>query len=240
MLEHVSFDEQLQYWLEGWQWVEVLDRPVECWLRQVLDALVTRGVTLDRGSAGAAFPDLPAPASAAVNLDELFALARFTDQMWPVKAAEAPTGSPTRALRDLGAPQDDVLHRFPVGSRVQIRLEIEHDTNLLLLDRGPSGTLYCLCPSAFAPWPRLGVGRDVLPQPGARYRSFLVTGQPGREHLLALLSEAPLPFDWMSRDPRFPARPLDSADVEALIRILRALPPESWVALSTYFETVTT
>jgi hypothetical protein len=122
---------------------------------------------------------------------------------------------------------------------VQIRLEIEHDTNLLLLDRGPSGTLYCLCPSAFAPWPQLGEGRHVLPQPGARYTSFLVTGKPGREHLLAILSDAPLPFDWMPRDPRFPARPVDSADVEALINILRTLPPESWVALSTYFETAT-
>jgi len=32
LLEPVSFPEQVEYWLEGWQWIEVLDRLPADWL----------------------------------------------------------------------------------------------------------------------------------------------------------------------------------------------------------------
>jgi hypothetical protein len=41
LLEPTNFPEQLQYWLEGWQWIEVLDRPVTVWLPEVLTALAS-------------------------------------------------------------------------------------------------------------------------------------------------------------------------------------------------------
>jgi len=34
-----NYPEQVQYWLEGWQWIEVLDRPAAQWLPRVLQAL---------------------------------------------------------------------------------------------------------------------------------------------------------------------------------------------------------
>jgi hypothetical protein len=39
LLEPISFPEQLEYFLEGWQWIDVLDRPPEEWLPQILPAL---------------------------------------------------------------------------------------------------------------------------------------------------------------------------------------------------------
>jgi hypothetical protein len=236
LVERVSFDEQLQYWLEGWQWVEVLDWPVEYWLPKVLAALAARGVELTRPPSSSEASKI-SQSRARTDIDELFALARFTDQIWPVKADPTTIG-PVRALRDLGAPQDDVLHQFPIGSHLRIQLEVHADANLVLLDRGPSGTLYCLCPSAFAPQQRFARGRHLLPQVGGRLPTFVVSGKPGREHLLAILSEELLPFDWMPKDPRTPAHVLSANDVAALTTTLRELPANSWCALSTYFDTI--
>jgi len=39
MLESVSFPEQLEYWLEGSQWLEILDRSDKKWLPPVLRAV---------------------------------------------------------------------------------------------------------------------------------------------------------------------------------------------------------
>ncbi len=60
--------------------------------------------------------------------------------------------------------------------------------HLLLLDEGPEGIIYCLCPSHFAPDTRLQPGCNLLPQRGARYDSFVVTGKPGQKHLLEFLA----------------------------------------------------
>lgn len=68
---------------------------------------------------------------------------------------------------------------------MRLAIEAARAGHLLLLDEGPEGILYCLCPSHFAPDTRLSVGYCELPQAGSRYDSFVVTGQPGREHLLA-------------------------------------------------------
>lgn len=44
LLEPVQFPEQVQYFLEGWQWVEVLDEPESVWLPTLLKALSRMGV----------------------------------------------------------------------------------------------------------------------------------------------------------------------------------------------------
>jgi predicted ATPase/Flp pilus assembly protein TadD len=44
LLDRVEFPEEIQYWLEGWQWIEVLDSPPEGWLPGVLQALDRSGV----------------------------------------------------------------------------------------------------------------------------------------------------------------------------------------------------
>ena len=43
LLEPVEFPDELEYQLEGWQWVEVLGQPPDLWLPQVMHALARLG-----------------------------------------------------------------------------------------------------------------------------------------------------------------------------------------------------
>jgi hypothetical protein len=261
-----KYPEQVQYWLEGWQWIEVLDRPAAKWLPHVLQALAGTGVKSNptalpspgadvaggwlswfgrllgrnRQEVPNAVPAQPIarPTPLAQGLEGLRALARFTDQIWPVPADRVHRGITRSGLRDLGAPQDDVQHGHRLGSRVCLAIESDRTGHLLLLDEGPSGKIYCLCPSSFAPDTRLAVGRTYLPQRGARYDAFEVSGQPGREHLLAILTDEPLGLDWMPNDQNVPARVLSPADINTLLARLRELEGDRWTALSTYFDVI--
>jgi predicted ATPase len=64
LLEAVQFPEQVQYFLEGWQWVEVLDRPEQVWLLALVKALTRLGVE-PRGQA-ATRADAPHPTAVPV------------------------------------------------------------------------------------------------------------------------------------------------------------------------------
>lgn len=241
LLEPVSFPEQLEYWLEGWQWTEVLERPVAAWRPAVLQALAWAGVSSAVGSgAVVAPPALARPAEK--GLAGLLAAAQFTDQFWPLPVESgAARGQARTVLRDLGAPQDGVRRRFRVGERVRLALESERAGYLLVLDWGASGTVYCLCPSWFAPDQRLAAGCGYLPQVGSRYDAFTVTGQPGREQVLAIISDEPLGLDWLppaAQQRQTPARVLTEADIEDVRRRLQSLEADRWVALATYFEVI--
>jgi hypothetical protein len=121
---------------------------------------------------------------------------------------------------------------------VALAIELETSGHLLLLDEGPEQILYCLCPSRFAPETTLPIGRSYLPQTGSRYDAFVVSGKPGREDLVAIISEQPLVKDWLPADERLPAKTLSEADVAQLLQTLQQLPATSWIALSTYFDVI--
>lgn len=231
-LEPVQYSEQVEYWLAGSQWIDVHSVDESEWLPRVGAAIHALG----GAAAGAPALPVPVPAPADHEMDRLWRLARYTDRLWPVPATGAPTAS--ARLRDLGAPQDDVQHGFPIGSGVELRLESDADGHLLLLDRGATGNIYCLCPSLFAPDTRICRGTTALPAPGSPYRHFVATGQPGREDLLAIVTRDPLPLDWGSHDRRAPARRLSADDLRDLARLLQGLPPDAWTAIATYFDVV--
>jgi hypothetical protein len=226
LLEKVSYHEQVAYWLIGWQYVELFNLPLDTAVAKIVSGLRAIGIS---GEAG-----LP-PRDSRSELDLLWSGARLTDQIWPVPA-EART--PLRSgLRDLGAPQEEARHAFPLGGRLRIVIESDRDTNLLLLNKGTTGKLYCLCPSAFAPQQRLQKGLNSLPQPQSPHTSFAVTGVTGREHLLAVLSDEPIGQQWnVAAGDRLPARTLTDGDVSELVQRLRAIPGDRWIALATYFE----
>ncbi|MHB8573801.1 MAG: AAA family ATPase [Dehalococcoidia bacterium] len=62
LLEPIAFPEQVQYFLEGWQWVELLDQPESVWLPVLLKALARLGVS-GAASGVAREPSSPAAAS---------------------------------------------------------------------------------------------------------------------------------------------------------------------------------
>jgi hypothetical protein len=67
----------------------------------------------------------------------------------------------------------------------------------------------------------------------------VVTGKPGREHLLAIITDESLGLDWLPTDPKKePARVLKQVDIDALLARLRNLEGDRWTALSTYFDVV--
>lgn len=232
-----NYPEQLEYWLEGCQWIEVLDRPAEHWLPHTLQALANAGVRSNQVSV-ATSDTVIVPHKPVQGLSGLRSLARFTDQIWPMPANSVQRSSSRDVMRDLGAPQDDVQHGQRLGNRVCLAIESDRSGHLLLLDEGPTGKIYCLCPSAFAPNTELAKGRTYLPQQGARYDSFVVSGRPGREHLLAIVTDEPLGLDWMPSDPKIPAREVSPSDIELLLTKLRSLDGDRWTALSTYFDVI--
>jgi hypothetical protein len=44
LLEPTIFPQEIEYWLEGYQWVEILDRPQEEWLPRVIQSLKKLGI----------------------------------------------------------------------------------------------------------------------------------------------------------------------------------------------------
>jgi hypothetical protein len=244
LLSETSFPEQVEYWLEGWQWIAVLDLHPKQWLPPLLESLRRAGVRVLRrpvAEPGQVTQEpikmsMTNPIPVSNGLEGLRRVARFTDRIWPVAVNTSGSCPAEKVLRDLGAPQDEVQHAFPLGSRVRIAFESDRKGHLLLVNEGTSGRAYCLCPSAFAPSTEVSIGLSHLPQAGARLESFAVTGLPGREHLLAVISDEPLGLAWMSNDPRVPARVLSTSDISDLLGRIRSFPPGSWVALSTYFD----
>lgn len=246
LLEPVSFPEQVEYFLEGVQWIEVLDRPAGEWLPRILRALSKAGVACSSSTEFSALISAPSASSklstgplpqTRANLASLRALASFNDCIWPIAADSIPPGQRTpTSFRGLGAPQKDVQRTYQIGSRLGIAIYAQRAGHLLLIDQEYEGNIYCLCPSWFAPNTRINQGMNYLPQPNLRYQSFELSGQPGREQLLAIISDEPLDLDWMTTDANSPSRELNSEDVESLLTHLLQLNPASWVALATYFD----
>jgi hypothetical protein len=115
-------------------------------------------------------------------------------------------------------------------------IEWDQEAHLLLLDDGPEGKCYCLCPSWFVPDTRIHPGLNLLPPESASCEPFVLTGTPGREHLLAIITDKPLELGWMPPDPQVPARVLDQGDIDRLVSVIQSLEPGSWVALATYCD----
>jgi hypothetical protein len=228
LLEQTTYYEQVEYWLTGWQYVTLYNQALDLAVSKIVDGLRVAGV------AGGT----PTSSHEQNNdLEVLWSGARLTDQIWPIPADAHP---PKRTgLRDLGAPQDNAQHAYPLGSHLRLVVECDRESYLLLLNKGTSGKLYSLCPSLFAPQQRLQRGLNTLPQAASQYPSFAVTGVPGREHLLAILSDEPVGAQWMPATPTAaPALLLGDQDVDQLVRTLRTTPGDRWVALATFFEIV--
>lgn len=223
LLEAPSQTDQLDYWLEGAQWVEVLDRPAEQWLPGLVHSI--SGLLAERQGA------------AQKHLKGLMHFARMTDQFRPVPAEWLERRPNLGKRRGLGAPQTQTRRRYRIGDHVCLSLEVERPGHLLLLDEGPEGVVFCLSPSRFVPRTAVEPGLVCLPLADAENPTFEVSGIPGREQLLAILSDQPLFAEWMP-DSAEPARKLTKGELLELEEVLRQLDPQSWTAHATFFDVV--
>jgi hypothetical protein len=158
LLAPISFPEQIEYWVEGRQWIEILSHPPEVWLPRVQESLraainSTPDLQNDRQNKTSDKPILRDR-----GLADLRAQAGFTDRIWPLSAEHARAGASDKVFRGMGAPQEHARRAHRIGSRVSLAIELEREGHLLLLDEGPEGLVYCLCPSWFAPETRLFAG----------------------------------------------------------------------------------
>jgi serine/threonine protein kinase len=207
-------------------------------------------VTLDLGSQPSALTfssrGLGAkPANRAVeSFERLWSNATFSDRIWPVTlefvnqqgALQQGPGMGKKSLRGLGSKPRRVQYAYPLGSELCLTFDIKRGGYLTLLDEGPEGIVYCLCPSRFAPDSLLEAGRFYFPQEGSSFRAFELSGAAGKEKLLAIISDEPLGLDWLPKDAETPSRELSSDDIESLFARLQRLGEGRWTALSSYFE----
>jgi hypothetical protein len=119
-------------------------------------------------------------------------------------------------LLDLGSEYQDCVR---LGSNIRFKVNLENAGYLLLLDKGTSGKVYCLCPSGYAPEPHLPGGLTVLPQSCSSRKSIKVTGNVGLEQLVAVIAKDKPAFDWLQEGSQAPLKLRE----DHLIRLLEYL-----------------
>jgi TIR domain-containing protein/uncharacterized protein DUF4384 len=223
--------------LIGIHYLEVTPETVEEKLPQICKALARVGVSCPGYgvNAGGVSPQPPA-LKPLESLGRLMALAAWTEFIRPVRPVVKRT---TRGVtRDLGGLPPEPSNSFRLNEWVSLEIETDRPGHLLLLDVGPTGKVYCLCSSRFAPDTLLPQGKSYLPQDGSPWEAFYLSGSPGTERLLAILTDEPLDLDWIPTDPQVPARVLDQADIDMLLNRLHGLEEGRWMALATSFDVV--
>jgi hypothetical protein len=86
---------------------------------------------------------------------------------------------------------------FPLNSKIRFEVNLDSAGYLLLLEKGTSGKMWCLCPSGFAPELRHSGGRVRLPQAGSRHKYFELGGSPGEEEIVAVVTKDVPRLDWL-------------------------------------------
>ena len=138
--------------------------------------------------------------------------------------------------RDLGELPVTPTYRFRINNRIRLVIRSDRPGHLTLLDEGTSGKIYCLCPSRLAPDTRLYPGLAYLPQIESPRDAFYITGKPGQERLVAIITDEPLGLDWVPSTPESVARTLNLGDIKDLLERLWSLRENSWQVLAIGLE----
>jgi len=126
--------------------------------------------------------------------DQLKAKATSTNKMGMVLAPQLATAAMTHSE------PSDYLKTVPLHSDILFKANLDCKGYLILLERDPSGAVCCVCPSNYAPDSRYTLNEMTLPQfPPSRYRAFTAT-EPGKEQLLALITQELPPLAWLEQN----------------------------------------
>ena len=93
---------------------------------------------------------------------------------------------------------------FRLNSRIRLEVNLDSAGYLLLLEKGTSGKMWCLCPSGFAPQAKHSGGWVSLPQASSRHKYFKLTGSSGQEEMVAVITKDVPRLDWLPK----PSEPL--------------------------------
>lgn len=109
---------------------------------------------------------------------------------------------------------------IPLKSKIRLDINLEQAGYLLLLEKGTSGKLWCLCPSGFAPEWRHSGGRITLPLASSRHRYFKLTGSTGWEEIVAVITRNLPELDWLPK-PGEPLLQLQEGHLTGLLDYLK-------------------
>ncbi len=84
-----------------------------------------------------------------------------------------------------------------IGSHIRFEINLESSGYLLLIQKDTSGKVWCFCPSCFAPQTRLNDGKTILPQEDSAMKSFQIEGIPGKEMILAVITQEIPNLNWL-------------------------------------------
>lgn len=121
--------------------------------------------------------------------EKLREIATPTEKMVPVLAGVTTLAMVPSQKRD--------RKTVPVNSDIIFEVNLD-SPGYLLLERSPSGEVFCLCPSEYAPDLRFAAGRAVLPQPGAPDPTFC-PDEVGCEQILAVIAKELPNLGWLSQ-----------------------------------------
>lgn len=144
---------------------------------------------------------------------------RKTDKMGPKLA-------PGISTLEMWESPSNYLPTVRLGSHIEIHIELETTGHLILLEKGTSGKLWCLCPSFFAPQSYLKPGKVVLPQENSRQKSFKVSGIPGKEEIVAIIAPTDPPFPWLPKPDQNPLL-LQEIHLQELLEYFEGRPESS-------------
>jgi len=142
---------------------------------------------------------------------QLWDKATQTDQMRPIPLNSVST-------LDMGEVEtaEAEIFSFPLDSKIQFEVNLDRGGYLLLLEKGPSGKIWCLCPSSnFAPEPQHPGGRVSFPQAGSRQKYFELD-RSGQEEIVAVIAKDVPRSDWLPKS----GKPLGEGNLTRLLEYL--------------------
>lgn len=226
------YPSQLQYWLQGIQWVELPAADEGRQLEAVLAALAAAGT---RARPGVVLNTKhPRPGS---RFESLALAASFTNRMWPVRIdpMNAYGICDRSSFRGLSRKAHQWSHRFRPGDYIRLLLEPHEPGYLTIIERSSSGEVACLCPSELVPQETISTELTPIPALDRKQSAFLISGPTGREHVFAVVTQQRLPLPAVA-DLKAPPALLGEHDLDTLASTLKALPSHTWSAYSTYFD----
>jgi hypothetical protein len=180
-------------------------------------------------------PDAPAPAEA-TPLERLLALARPRESALSIRLEPQFAAAPP--LRDLQVGPPRLPRPFRLGDPVRFAFRASAECAVALVDVGTTGKVAVALPNCWQPQARARAGEVCwLPDPAAGNFEFTLSGQGGRERVVALAwrGRPPVPLA-PAGDAAF--RTLGEADLAGLCDAVERLPPGEWAACLCEFEIV--
>ncbi|MFO0869703.1 MAG: DUF4384 domain-containing protein [Pirellulales bacterium] len=160
---------------------------------------------------------------------------RFEVWVCPRAAVPCQPRAVRAVTRDMGAVPAST-RCFSQGQEMCLGFRTLRPGYLALIDLGTSGKFWALCPSNACADSFLPQGESFLPSAGDRWPAFRLSGQPGVERVVAIVTAEPLDLDWRPDELDAPCRSLSASDLTQLLDRLAALPAHSWSVASCEFD----